>query len=97
MSSTYQAFYQNEIRALELDINDQTGADFSPSAAYVTVQTKSGTEVVAEQAASISGSQIRTIIGTTTTATVGEYKVIWKILASGYTYYHVTDLEIVEL
>lgn len=95
--NTYQAFYINEVRALEIDINDQTGADFSPSAAYVTVQNSSGSVVVAEQAAQVSGSQVRTLIGTTTTATVGEYKVIWRILYGGYTYYHVTDLEIMEL
>ena len=95
--NTYQAFYQNEVRALEIDINDQTGADFSPSAAWVEIKDSSDNVVVAEQAAQVDASQVRTLVGTTTTGTAGEYKVIWKIKYAGYTYYHVTQLSVQSL
>jgi len=95
--NTYQSFYQNEIRALELTINDQDGNNFYPSAAYAEVKTDTGVQVVAEQPAMVDSNQVRTLIGTTVTATVGEYKVIWRILYSGYTYYHITILEVQEL
>lgn len=92
--NTYQSFYQNEIRALELTIDDQDGNDFIPSAAWVEVQDSAGTAVVAEQAAMVDSSNIRTIIGTATTGTVGTYKVIWRLARTGYTYFHVTLLEV---
>lgn len=95
--NTYQSFYQNEIRALELTINDQDGNDFIPSAAFAQVLTDKGVEVVAEQSAQIDSNQVRTIIGTAVTATAGEYKVIWRILYASYTYYHSTVLEVQEL
>jgi len=95
--NTYQSFYQNEVRALELTINDQDGNDFIPSAAYAQVKTDKGVQVVAEQSAQVDSNQVRTIIGTTVTATAGEYKVIWRILYSQYIYYHTTILEVQEL
>ena len=92
--NTYQSFYQNEIRALELTIDDQDGNDFIPSAAWVEVQDSAGTAVVAEQAAMVDSGNIRTVIGVATTGTVGTYKIIWRIGYSGHTYYHVTILEV---
>jgi hypothetical protein len=97
MAETYQSMYQNEIRALELTINDQDGAVFAPSAAYTSVRDSDGTTVVAEQDAQVDNNQIRTIIGTAVTATPGEYDVIWRIITTEYTYYHITQLEIQEL
>lgn len=97
MAQTYQSFLQNEVRALQIEIDDNDGTNFSPSAAYVQVQDNSGTEVVAEQAALVSGNTVSTLIGTTVTATVGKYKVIWRILHSEHTYYHITTLEIQQL
>jgi hypothetical protein len=94
---TYQSFYQNEVRALELTIDDQDGSDFAPSAAFTQVVDESNTVVIAEQAALVTGSNVRTTIGTTVTGTVGTYKVIWRILKSGHTYYHVTVLTVQEI
>ena len=94
MANTYQAFYQNEVRALQIEIDDNDGTDFAPSAAYVSVKDEDGTEVVAEQAALVSSNTVSTLIGTTVTGTIGTYKVIWRILHSQHTYYHVTELEI---
>ena len=96
MSTTYQSFYVNEDRALEITINDQDGNDFAPSAAWAQVRTDTGTIVIAEQSAMVVGNQIRTIIGTTVTATAGEYKVIWRITYGGHTYFHITILEVQE-
>jgi len=105
---TYQTLYQNEIRAIEITINQQDGTQFIPSGAYVTIlrtadsdNAYAGTDytdtvVIAEQAAQVNGNSVSTLIGTTTTANVGTYKILWKILRSTYTYYHVTDLEVVE-
>ena len=92
--NTYQSFYINEIRALELTINDREGQPFCPSGATVTIKNESGSTVVSEQAAMVSTNRVRTIIGTTVTSTVGEYKVIWKIRYGSYSYYHVTILEV---
>ena len=94
---TLQEMNQNEVRPLELTINDPIGAPFSPSAAYVTVLDDSGNTVVAEQAAMVVGSTVYTVIGTTVSGTVGDYVVKWRILYSTYTYYHATDLQIVDL
>jgi len=94
---TYQALYQNEIRAVELTINDQDGIDFVPSAAYAAIENESGETVVAEQAAMVTGNQVYTVVGTATTANKGKYRILWRILKNGYTYMHATDLEILEL
>ena len=42
--NTYQSFYQNEVRALELTINDQDGYSFSPSGAYTQIKTDAGVQ-----------------------------------------------------
>ena len=97
MARTQQEFIQNEIRKLELTINDEDGQNFIPSAAYVTVKNKAGTVVVAEKSADIVINKVSTLIDTTTTGTVGTYKVTWRIRKSLYTYYHLTDLEVVSL
>lgn len=94
---TYQALYQNEIRAVELTINDQDGIDFAPSAAYAAIENEAGDVIVAEQAAMVTGNQIYTVVGTTTTATIGKYRILWRILKDGYSYRHATDLEILSL
>lgn len=94
---TLQEMNQNEVRPLELTIDDHTGAPFSPSAAYVTIYDDSGNVVVAEQPAMVVGFTVYTVIGTTVSGTIGDYVVKWRILYSKYTYYHATDLQIVEL
>lgn len=94
---TYQALYQNERRAVELTINDQDGQDFAPSAAYASIEDSNGNTVITEQAAQVIGNTILTVVGPTVTANIGEYKIKWRILKSGYTYYHATDLEILTL
>lgn len=94
--NTYQSFYVNEDRALEITIDDQDGNDFSPSAAWAQVKTDKGVQVIAEQPAMVVGNHIRTIIGTTVTATTGEYKVIWRVAYGGHTYFHITILEVQE-
>jgi methionine-rich copper-binding protein CopC len=94
---TMQEMQVNEIRPLELTINDHNGEPFAPSAAYVTIYDEDGEEVVAEQAAMIVNDRVYTVIGTATSANIGRYTVKWRILYSIYTYYHATDLEIVDL
>lgn len=91
---TYQTLYQNEVRAVEITVNDQDGQDFEPDSATVKILDNDGNTVVGEQAAMNNGNQIYTIVGTTTTATIGTYKIIWKLVKGSYTYYHSTDLEI---
>ncbi len=94
--NTYQSFYVDEDRALEITIDDQDGNDFVPSAAYAQVKTDKGVQVISEQPAMVVGNKIRTFIGTTVTATPGEYKVIWRVEYGGHTYYHITILEVQE-
>lgn len=97
MARTQQEFNQNEVRKLELTINDEDGQDFIPSAAYVQVINKSGIEIVAEQQANIVGNKVSTTINTTTTETIGKYKVIWRLKKSIHTYYHLTELEVISI
>ncbi len=94
---TYQSMYEGEIRALELEIDDDDGANFVPSGAFVQVLDDTGATVVAEQAALVVNNTVATLIGTTVTATPGEYKIIWRIIHSVHTYKHVTILEVQEL
>jgi len=97
MARTQQEFNQNEVRKLELTINDEDGQNFIPSAAYVQVLNKSGTVVVAEQQADIVTNKVSTVINSTTTKTVGKYKVIWRLRKSIYTYYHLTEIEVISI
>lgn len=105
MSRTYQSLYQNEVRAIELTIDDNTGTDWEPSAAYTTVfkvdrknytNKQTTTTVVAEQAAMTQADKVYTVIGTATTSACGDYQIYWKIRKGRYTYYHVTDLEVLK-
>lgn len=94
---TYQTLYVNENRAVEITINDQDGQDFEPDSATAQILDSDGNEIVGEQAAMVSGNQIYTIVGTTTTGTAGTYKIIWKITKDTYIYYHSTKVEVQEL
>jgi methionine-rich copper-binding protein CopC len=95
---TYQELNINEIRAVELTIENKDGVSFSPSAAWVTVNDSQGNDIVARQSASTSGNQISTVIGTITTSATGDYSIIWEMLSGdGYIYYHCTQLEVIPL
>ncbi len=97
MAQTHQTFYKNEIRALEITVRDQDGNEYAPSGAYVEVQDDVGDTVVAEQVALVTSNRVSTLIGTATTASPGTYNIIWRLLKSGYTYFHVTQLEVRKL
>ena len=97
MARTQQEFNQNEVRKLELTINDEDGQDFIPSAAYVRVLNKNDVEIVAEQSADINVNKVSTVINSVTTGTVGKYKVIWRLRKSIYTYYHLTEIEVISI
>lgn len=94
---TTQTLYQNEIRAVQLRLTDQDDASFQPDSAYTTIYDSSGTEVRAEQAIYTDSNSVYDIIGTTVTATVGDYEIIWKIVKGSYTYYHKTNLTVLSL
>lgn len=91
---TYQTLYQNENRAIEITINDDDGQDFEPTSVKTYVLDSNGNTIIEEQDAMVSSNQAYTIIGTTVTATVGTYKLIWKIEKDSYIYYHRTDIEV---
>jgi hypothetical protein len=98
MAETYQAFYVDEIRALEITINDQTGAPFESDAASASVLDSDGNTVVDWVPLGPSdGGTVSTLIGRTVTANTGNYKIIWRLLQGEYIYYQVTELEIVDL
>ena len=97
MARTQQEFNQNEIRKLELTINDQDGQDFIPSAAYATILNSSNEIIVVEQQADIDTNKVSITINATTTGTLGRYRILWKLKKSIYTYYHLTELEVVSL
>jgi hypothetical protein len=91
---TYQELNINEIRAVQLTIEDRNGIEFAPSASYVTIKDIQGNIKVPKQMAFSSGNKISTIVGTRTTSAAGNYNIIWEIKKSGYTYYHCTELEV---
>jgi len=94
---TYQELNLNEVRAIQLTVEDNDGVEFAPSAAYVTINDSQGNTVVSRQAAYTSNNKVTTIIGTITTSAAGFYDVLWEIRKSGYKYYHCTELEVVSV
>jgi len=94
MAKSYQTFYQNEVRALELTVRDQDGNELVLLSAEVEVTDVDGNVVRVEQAASVSSNKVSTIINTTITAQVGLYHVRWTLHYSTYTYKHATELEV---
>ena len=94
---TYQGLYKDEIRAVEVKINDQDGQAFLSDAASASIYDNDGDVVVAQQAAYSVSNSVYTIVGTATTANIGKYKIVWKIRKDAYTYYHSTDLVVQEL
>ncbi len=94
---TYQELNLNEIRAVQLTIEDNTGVDFAPSAAYVSINDALGNEVVTRQAAVITNNNVYTTVGTTTTSAEGNYQIIWELLKDNYTYYHCTVLDVIPI
>ena len=93
---TYQALNKNEVRAVELTIRDKDGQSFTPSGAYAEI-LKDGVSVVAEQTATISVNRVYITINTVVTSTIGVYSIKWRLLKDTYTYYHTTELTVVEL
>ena len=91
---TYQTLYKNEIRAVEITINDQDGQPFLSDNAYTTIKDSNNTVVVAEQAAYTTENKVYTIVGTVTTGTIGKYKIIGKLIKDDYIYYLTTELQI---
>jgi len=94
---TNQSLYLNENRVIQITLYDQDGAAFIPTLAYYSIKDDSGTEVVAETTATISSNTVSAIIGTTVTATAGEYDIIWKIVQGVYIYYNKTLLIVQEI
>jgi hypothetical protein len=97
---TYQTMYQNEIRALEITIRDQDGNTFAPDTAYFSVYDEDGVavgNVPENQSAQVTNNTVIALIGTATTAQLGVYHIVWKIVKNSYTYYHTTYLEVLPI
>ena len=94
---TYQTLSIYEVRTLEITIIDQDGNAFAPDSVYYSVIDSDSATVVAEILAAKNSNVIFADIDTTVTATVGIYKVIWKITKNSKIYYHVTQLEVTTL
>jgi len=93
---TLQTMYEDEVRAVEITILDQDNAVFEPDTAYVTIYDKDDNVVISETAATVSSNAVSIIINTTTTVSTGNYKLKWRIVKDSYTYYHLTNLIILE-
>ena len=91
---TYQTMSLYEVRVLELTIIDQDGNAFAPDNVYYTIENSSGTELVSSTLAAMNSNVIFADVDTTITATVGTYKVIWKITKNSKIYYHVTQITV---
>ena len=107
MATTYQSFYQNEERALQLEIDDNAGTDFVPSAANYQIEDKTGTVIIPWEPAMVVGNTVSINITNVITATPAVYKVIWEIISwqapappwpgKPLSYFHVTELTIQQL
>ena len=97
MSNTIQQLYQGEERVVQLTLYNRDNTSFAPSGAYFQVVDSDGDVIVTETDATISENIISCVIDTTTTATVGTYFIIWRIMQTGSTFYHKTRLQIVTL
>lgn len=93
---TLQTMYENEIRAVEITILDQDNVAFEPDTAYVTIYDYDDDIVVAETAATIVLNAVSIVINTVTTVSTGNYKLKWRIVKDSYTYYHLTNLIVLE-
>ena len=96
---THQTLYQNESRAVTLTILDQDNVAFTTidSVTY-TVENVSESVIVTSTAATVSSNTMTAVIGTTVTANIGDYFIIWKITdTDGYIYYHKTALEVLSI
>lgn len=94
---TQQEINQNEVRPIELTMHNDTGAPFYPTSATVSIYDEDNTAVVEDAVAMVTGEKITYLLDTTVTATVGSYVMKWKIIYDSYTYYHATDIDVVEL
>ncbi len=94
---TYQTLFKDEVRAVELTIRDETGTLYTPSAGYSQIFDEDGNQITTQQGTYITTGKIYTIVDTNTTANIGKYKIVWSLLNYGYTYYHATELTVVEL
>jgi len=94
---TYLTLYKNEKRAVELEIDDSDGQDFILGSSNSSVLDANNNVIVSEQAVYTYSNKAYTIIGTATTGTIGLYKIKWKIVKGSYTYYHITNLEVIDL
>lgn len=94
---TYQELNQNEVRTVQLTIEDTDGVEFAPSAAYATIKDKSGNTVVPQQTASLQDNNVYVTVNTMTTSAEGSYNLIWELRKDGFVYYHCTELEIIPL
>ena len=94
---TYQELYINEVRQIQITVNDQDGNPFTNFTATATVLNSAGGTVVAETAGTVNENTISTTINQTTTRRTGKYKIVWKISKSVHVYYHVMELSVIEL
>ena len=99
---TYLTFYQNEIRAIELEIRDQNDDAYNPTTAYAWVYNSDGVTVVTEGPCMVTANKVYVLIGEGVTNTPGEYDVVWRIMKSGdngdsYRFFHKTRLTVEEL
>lgn len=99
---TYVEMYQNEQRALELEMRDENDLPYTPSIVYFKVVDSKGNIVQEEETCLILQNSAIALITPLTTANVGDYEVIWRILRNvtgqtTYTYFHKTQVVVEEL
>jgi len=95
---TYQTLNKGETRAVELTIRTEVdGLGFVPQEVTTTILDSNDNEIVAEQVALFQENRVYVMVGPLTTGNIGEYKIKWKIIKSGQTYFHITNLTVVEL
>lgn len=101
MDNTNLKMYRKEIRMLTIEVyqvnEKQQLIDFDPlSATIKIINNETDRTALDETAAGISGNQVYYLLDSST-LTVGEFKVIWKMAKGSETFYHKTYLEVEEI
>ena len=91
---TYTSLYQGETRALTIYVRDQNDDDFEPTSASTYIKDSLDNIIVNEVASLVSGASVIALVDTSVTSAIGNYDVVWKLVKSGYTYYHKTSVEV---
>lgn len=82
--NTYQDLNLNDIKTVQITVYRDTGEPYAPSGAYFKVNgSLKDNPIIPRTPANVDSNKVYTQIGTTITASAGEYDLIWEIRKEG--------------